>query len=273
MKELLIRSATGLVYGLLLIGSLLIHPFAFLGVYLLITILCTDEFLKVSRYEGAAPLRFPALIIVALAFIINFLRHYGSLSDRALLLIPVLIICLFIIELIRREQKPFLNLAMTLLALIYASIPLILFSELVYSPYTTGYSFQLPVFLLMVIWLNDTGAYLVGRVLGRHKLFERISPKKTWEGLIGGFIIAFIITAVFGTLYTEIPRPDQWIITGIIVVFGTIGDLVESLWKRSLGIKDSGKALPGHGGWLDRLDSIIFATPAVVITVNIINSI
>jgi len=113
----------------------------------------------------------------------------------------------------------------------------------------------------------------VGRLLGRNKLFERISPKKTWEGLLGGLVIAFVVTGIFGKFFTEIPRLHQWVITGIIVIFGTFGDLTESLWKRSIGIKDSGKALPGHGGWLDRLDSILLAVPAVVITINLLNSI
>lgn len=125
----------------------------------------------------------------------------------------------------------------------------------------------------MVIWINDSGAYLSGVLIGKTKLIERISPKKTWEGLIGGFILAFIATAIFGRLFTEIPRIDQWIITAVIVIFGTFGDLVESMWKRSIGVKDSGNALPGHGGWLDRMDSILFAVPSVFITIIILNAI
>jgi len=273
LKELFIRSATGLVFGLFLLGSILLHPLAFLGVYLLVTVLCMNEFLLVSKNEEAKPLRFPILILVALAFTIRFFHHYTSLSTSFLLIPLSFIIFLYIIELFRKEQRPFLNLAMAFLGLIYVGLPMVLLNELVFNPYSAEYSPQLLFFLLMVIWLNDTGAYFVGRLLGRNKLFERISPKKTWEGLLGGLVIAFVVTGIFGKFFTEIPRLHQWVITGIIVIFGTFGDLTESLWKRSIGIKDSGKALPGHGGWLDRLDSILLAVPAVVITINLLNSI
>ncbi len=273
MKEFLIRSITGLIYVLLLVGSLLLHPLAFLGVYLLITLLCMNEFLLLSRKEGLKPLRIPAILLVATTFIISFFRHYAELSSLYFILIPAFILFLYIIELFRKGKNPFLNLAMIFLGLIYIGLPMALLNELVYSPYVNGYSSQLLIFLFMVLWLNDTGAYIIGRVLGRNKLLERISPKKTWEGLAGGLVIAFLVTGFFGRFFTDIPRTDQWVITLIIVFFGTIGDLVESLWKRSLGIKDSGKVLPGHGGWLDRLDSILLAVPAVFITVTILNAI
>ena len=175
-------------------------------------------------------------------------------------------------QLFRKGDKPFLNLAMIFMGFIYIGLPMILINELFYNPYTIGYSAELLIFFFMVIWLNDTGAYLVGSLIGRTKLAERISPKKTWEGLIGGLLFAFLVCGLFGRFFTDIPRFDQWVITGIIVIFGTFGDLLESVWKRSLGIKDSGKILPGHGGWLDRLDSILLAVPAVYITITILNA-
>ncbi len=272
MKELLTRSVTGLVYGLLMVGSLLLHPLAFLLVYLSVTVLSMNEFLTLSRREGLKPLRLPALIMIASAFIIGFFHRYADLSSIYFIILPAMIICLYIIELFRKGDKPFLNLAMIFMGLIYIGLPLTLINELFYNPYTIGYSAELLIFFFMVLWLNDTGAYLVGSLIGRTKLAERISPKKTWEGLIGGLLFAFLVTGLFGRFFIDIPRFDQWVITGIIVIFGTLGDLLESVWKRSLGIKDTGKILPGHGGWLDRLDSILLAVPAVYITITILNA-
>lgn len=273
MKELVIRSITGLLYGLLLVGSLLLHPIAFLVVYLSLAIFSIDEFIKLSRREGISPLRIPAIIFVASAFIIGFFYHYASLSKVFFLILPVQILFIYILELFRKKESPFLNLSMIFLGLIYVGLPMVLLNELIYSPYSVGYSPQLLLFLFLVIWINDTGAYIIGKLTGKHKLIKRVSPKKTWEGFAGGLTVALLATGFLGIYFTDIPRLDQWFLTLIIIIFGTLGDLVESLWKRSLGIKDSGKALPGHGGWLDRLDSILLAVPAVYITIMIINAI
>ncbi len=273
MKELLVRSITGLVYGSLLVGSVFLHPIAFLIVYLALTLLSLNEFLRLNKKKGYKPQQLFTILIAAVIFVFPFLINYHLLPQWILVFLPLLILLLFITELFRKEEKPFSNLSISFTGLIYIAFPMTLMNHLVFNPYSDSYTYQLLIFLLMVIWLNDTGAYLTGLLFGKHKLIERISPKKTWEGLIGGFISAFIVTAIFGNYYNEIPRLDQWIITGIIVVFGTFGDLIESMWKRSIGVKDSGKALPGHGGWLDRLDSILFAVPAVFITVIILNAI
>ncbi len=272
MKELLVRSITGLVYGLILIGSVIIHPIAFLVVYGTISLLCLNEFINLNKQHGLQAHKFATLFLGALIFFLPFAIHYFELAQWVLVFIPLLILILFIIEIFRKTDKPFSNLASSFLGLIYISLPLALLNELVYNPYSGSYTYQLIIFLLMVIWLNDSGAYLTGNLIGRTKLLERISPKKTWEGLIGGFIIAFIVTAIFGRYFSEIPRNHQWVLTAVIVIFGTFGDLVESMWKRSIGVKDSGKALPGHGGWLDRLDSILFSVPAVFITIIILNA-
>jgi phosphatidate cytidylyltransferase len=272
LKELLIRSVTGLVYGLTLIGSVLIHPLVFLIVYLGITILAVNEFTSLSTRKKTKPQRISSIILSALTFLILFLYHYIELVSVSFLIIPFLVLLIFIIELVRNKPRPFANLSMTFLAFLYVGLPLSLFNEMVFSTYSESYSHQLIVFLFMVLWVNDSGAYLVGKAIGRNKLFERISPKKTWEGLIGGLILAYTVTAIFGPYFDIIPRAHQWFIAGSIVIFGTFGDLAESMWKRSIGIKDSGKVLPGHGGWLDRLDSLLFAVPAVYIITIALNN-
>ena len=273
MKELLVRSITGLVYGLLLIGSVIIHPIAFLIVYLAITLLCLNEFIRLNNRDGIWSQKYLTLLLGTSVFVLPFLIYYDQLPQWVLVFLPLLILLLFTSELFRKEEKPFSNLGISFTGIVYIALPMALLNYLVFKAYSASYSHHLLIFLLMVIWLNDSGAYLIGLLIGKHKMFARISPKKTWEGLIGGFITAFLATAIFGNYYTEIPRLDQWIITGSIVVFGTFGDLVESMLKRSIGVKDSGNALPGHGGWLDRLDSILFAAPAVFISVIILNAI
>lgn len=272
MRELLIRSATGLVYGLLLIGSALLHPIAFLIVYLVITVLAVLEFSQLGSINKIQPQILSTILLSAITFLVLFFNRYSGLGLNYLLIIPVLVILALIIEIFRNKNHPIMNLGLTYLGFIYVGVPMALFTRIVYNPYSDTFNPQLLIFLLMVIWLNDTGAYLVGKVIGRNKLFERISPKKTWEGLIGGIVVALIATAVFGPYFDLIPRPHQWIFTAGIVILGTFGDLTESMWKRAIGVKDSGNALPGHGGWLDRLDSLLFAVPAVYIISVILNN-
>jgi phosphatidate cytidylyltransferase len=171
-----------------------------------------------------------------------------------------------IIELFKQNKDPFANVAITLIGVIYVSMPFGLLSYLVfYPPFGDTYnpSFLIAYFLLM--WANDSGAYIVGSLIGKHKLFERISPKKTWEGFIGGAFFT-LLAAWAISLYLHELSLMHWLFVGSITFsFGTFGDLVESQLKRSVGMKDSGKMLPGHGGILDRFDSIIFSAPIVFV--------
>ena len=176
----------------------------------------------------------------------------------------------FIVRLYLKEENPIKSLSLSLTGQIYVALPLGLLSYIAYPPLEPQY-LLMPYNALMVIafftfiWLNDTGAYVVGSLLGKHRLFERISPKKSWEGFIGGVIFTLAAGWVWSTQCSFLSL-SQWIgLSAVVAIFSTWGDLCESLLKRTLKVKDSGQILPGHGGLLDRLDSVLLATPAAVI--------
>ena len=195
----------------------------------------------------------------------------------------VTIIYLLVAELYLKQQDPIQDWAYTMLAQMYIALPFSLLNVLAFNATKDGlvvFNPLLPLSVFVFLWVNDTGAYCVGSLLGRHKLFPRISPGKSWEGSIGGAV--FVLLAAYGIGYLDNMTglgadSPSWLANGmlsipewlglglVVVVFGTWGDLVESLFKRTLGIKDSGNILPGHGGMLDRFDSSLLAIPAAVV--------
>jgi phosphatidate cytidylyltransferase len=193
----------------------------------------------------------------------------GNLDDffRLLSLSFVFLISPFFIELFRNKPNPFQNISLTILGILYVAFPIILLYALVINPNNTSNRNLYPNILLgyyFLIWSNDTFAYLVGISIGKHRLFERISPKKSWEGFIGGIICTQGIAYIISIYFTEL-APIHWYVVALITsVFGTLGDLVESMFKRSMGVKDSGNFLPGHGGILDRFDGVLLSSPFVV---------
>lgn len=185
--------------------------------------------------------------------------------------IPYLVILIYIMirELYLKQNNPIHNWAYSMMSQLYIALPFALLNVLAFHTDITQSSVQynpiIPLSVFIFIWINDTGAYCVGSTCGKHRLFERISPKKSWEGSIGGGVLAILISLVMAHFYPFM-SVFAWIGFALtVVVFGTWGDLVESLFKRQLGIKDSGSILPGHGGWLDRFDSALLAIPAAVI--------
>jgi phosphatidate cytidylyltransferase len=155
------------------------------------------------------------------------------------------------------------------MGIIYVSLP---FSLLNISVFFKGtYSYHVIMGTMLILWACDTGAYFSGKAFGRRKLFQRISPKKTWEGSIGGGILAVTVGILFSYIFTDLPMWKWICISVIIVIAGTYGDLVESLFKRSINIKDSGKSIPGHGGFLDRFDSLLLSAPFIAAFIKILN--
>jgi len=238
------------------------------GLFLVISVLGLWEFYSLLEKANYHPQKYFGI----LSGILFFLSPLAA--NNILFIITSIFVCfvLFFIELFRNKPNPFNNIGFTVLGIIYIIVPFLLLSITSFDITSSDISYApnklLGFFLL--IWANDTFAYLVGIAIGRTKLFERISPKKTWEGTIGGIICTQGIAYIISIYFTELTMIQWMIIALIISVFGTLGDLVESMFKRSLGVKDSGNILPGHGGILDRFDAVLLCSPFVVVYLMLI---
>lgn len=257
------RAITGFFFLIVMIGSLLSGPRVFMGFYLVLALLCLHEFYGLIIKSGIAVNRgtgfINAVAIFALFGLINY--HDEPVYHQLLFLLTLTLAAVFIQELYKISVSPFANIGFTLLGLVFTVIPFTFFHALAYVK--GAYNFHFPLAFLLMLWSNDTGAYLTGRAFGRTKLFERHSPKKTWEGFIGGVLIAVGVAFVTSRYYTDLDW-KHWVSMAIIIgVIGTTGDLIESMFKRSINVKDSGGLLPGHGGVLDRFDGLLFAAPVV----------
>ncbi|MDO4524147.1 MAG: phosphatidate cytidylyltransferase [Bacteroidales bacterium] len=274
MKNLVIRALTGAVLLGVMITAILMPPYLFGVVFFVLMMLCLYEFYGLCyKVEQAKPISRWAMVGGGMLFLSVFLAELY----HAPYLIPLLYVPFFtgtfVVELFRHNGSPILNVAMSLLGHIYVALPfscLCMIESLGASADGAdwqGGSFVLAFFI--AIWVSDTGAYLVGRAIGRHKLYERVSPKKSWEGFWGGFVLATAAGYFFGKYFPNLPEINghqlfdwQWaVFFALICVLGTLGDLVESLFKRYFKVKDSSNMLPGHGGFLDRFDSAIISAP------------
>jgi len=278
VKNIFVRSITGLLFVGAIVGSLLWKPEAFMTVFALLTILTVYEFCGLMRKEKEV--KIPAKLVTLAGFLL-----FIALADLkigripGLLFVPylLLILFLFVRELYIKHDNPIHNWAYILFSQVYVALPFALLNILAFrfneSTQVMEYTPQWPLTIFIFIWLNDTGAYMVGSLMGKHRLFYRISPKKSWEGAIGGGIFALIAAFVLSYYYLEY-NVWQWLGFAVVVVFASIwGDLIESLIKRHLGVKDSGTILPGHGGMMDRLDSALFAIPFGTIYLYLIDQV
>lgn len=216
------------------------------------------EFFRVARAVGAQPLRwYPAAVGVLVVAAVFGIVRFG-ISSRILAAFIPLVIAVFVAELYRKKDTPLSNIAAALAGLVYVALPLALACAMAFP--NGGYAPWFILSLVVVIVTNDIFAYAVGVTFGRHRLFERISPKKSWEGFFGGVVFSVAAAVFCGWLLGQ--NLIVWGGAGLVAAGGAVlGDLVESLFKRSASVKDSGTALPGHGGLLDRMDSILFAFP------------
>jgi phosphatidate cytidylyltransferase len=263
LKELQKRTIWGVLFVAILLGAILLGQFTFAPVFLIISVFSLKEFFDITKKVNIKPQYFTGILFGATLFIVSYLNASGVVSAKFLLLLLPLSAMIFIRELYRKKENPLQNIAITFLGVIYISTPFALMNFIVF-PETNGYNPTLLLSLFIFIWVNDSGAYIAGTTFGKHRLFERISPKKSWEGFIGGLLSAVIAAYILSiTLASDYPFAFMAILAVIIVTTGTLGDLAESMFKRNLGIKDSGNIIPGHGGLLDRFDSIILATPIV----------
>lgn len=270
------RTITGIIFVAVLVGGILGGPVSFSILFALITALTIREFgTIVSKQDGVQINK--SICMLAGVFLFFGFAYIGIAPRQNEILIPYLflIIYLMIAELYLKRKNPLHNIAYTMMSQMYIALPFAALNILAFHTSLTGsaseYNPILPLSIFVFTWINDTGAYCTGVLFGKHRLFERISPKKSWEGSIGGGVFSTIAAVIMAHFFPFMPL-GVWIGLGLtVVVFGTWGDLTESLLKRTLGIKDSGNILPGHGGMLDRFDSTLMAVPASVIYLYVIS--
>lgn len=261
MNNFFKRALTAGAFVAVLLSCTYYNQISFSVLFFFITILGVWEFYTLSQKIAITPQKVWGTIVAAILFITNALVAMQYFDFKILAINIPLIFSIFIVELYTNKINPFTNIGYTLLGIFYVAIPFSLLNYLVI--YTGSYNYEILFGFFLILWSNDTGAYLAGSAFGKRKLFERVSPGKSWEGSIGGAIASYIVTFIISGWYTSISIIDWMVIAAILVVIGTLGDLVESLYKRSKNVKDSGTLLPGHGGILDRFDSLIMATPFV----------
>jgi len=260
-------------------GGFWLHPVSFFLTGLILLIGTQYEYYLMIRNTGVKPQMIPGIITGTTAYVVATLIASEVIPKNSFLVLIPMMLIIMIVELYRKQEKPFDSLAHTLFSVLYTAIPFSMFPFLAFL--RTGLNSILPheniefspgiiIGFFLLLWANDTGAYLSGMSLGKHKLMERISPKKTWEGFFGGMIAAALV-AWFLSGWLGVVDKMHWVIIALIIsIAGTYGDLVESMLKRSMGVKDSGTIMPGHGGFLDRFDSAIISFPLVYLFISLL---
>jgi phosphatidate cytidylyltransferase len=265
LTEFLKRTISGLIFVVTITGALVIGHVAFFIVFLGLMVATQYEFYKMTFKTHLRPQILLGLFIGIALFSWSFLYSLGKVEQITIFGFIPLLGGIFVVELYRNQHKPIQNIAVTLLGIIYIAVPLSLVNFIVINGSSTriSYSPNILLGLLFLIWSNDTGAYLLGVSMGKHKLFPRISPKKTWEGFVGGLLLTMIVSWVDAIIFPEVNLKHWFVIGFTTAIIGTFGDLVESMFKRSIGVKDSGKFLPSHGGFLDRFDAFLLVIPFI----------
>ena len=265
------RAVTGVLFVIVLVGCILYSPLSFGILFTIINALSVHEFAQLVSKSSEVSIN-KTITALRGAYLFLGLKSFctqQSVGGRVFLPCLGLLLYMMITELYLKKKNPTGNWAYSMLSQLYVALPFALLNVLAFqnSPETSSVTYNpiLPLSIFVFIWLSDTGAYCVGSLIGKHRLFERISPKKSWEGSIGGGIFSIASSLGFAHFFPFMPG-WQWVgLAIVVVIFGTWGDLTESLMKRQLGIKDSGNILPGHGGMLDRFDSALMAIPAAVV--------
>ena len=265
------RAVTGVLFVIVLVGCILYSPLSFGILFTIISVLSVHEFAQLVSKSSEVRINKTITALGGAYLFLALMSFCTQQSVGARVFLPYLGLLLYmmITELYLKKKNPTGNWAYSMLSQLYVALPFALLNVLAFqnSPETGSVTYNpiLPLSIFVFIWLSDTGAYCVGSLIGKHRLFERISPKKSWEGSIGGGIFSIASSLGFAHFFPFMPG-WQWVgLAIVVVIFGTWGDLTESLMKRQLGIKDSGNILPGHGGMLDRFDSALMAIPAAVV--------
>ena len=264
------RTITGVVFVIMIIGSVIISQWVFASLFFLIAIGGLFEFLRISRALGGKVSK--TVLLPSAVFIYALITSvtFGYLSSDALIYGLLTFPLIAIFELFRDNDRPLSNVSHAIAGLLWIVVPLALLNGF-FNPnpeVAWSHSGALLGFFL-ILWIYDSGAYIAGSMFGRHKMMERISPKKSWEGFAGGAVLGFLTAFLISASFTEFSLGQWLIIASMIIIFGTLGDFIESMLKRSAGIKDSGNILPGHGGILDRFDAVFVAAPVIFLLIRL----
>lgn len=266
MSNLTKRAIFGAVYVVIMLGGTIIHPIVFAILFAAILFFTQFEFYNVVEKGGYKPSKWVSSVSGLLLFSISYGISIGYLKyEFAFAFIPIALF-LLIFEIFSSRENTIGNSGLNLLGFAYIAAPFGLMNFIIHPSFNGFHTIFYPWILIgvfFIIWMNDSGAYLVGSALGKHKMCPKISPAKSWEGLIGGAVAGVIMGIINSILFQEISMTNWIAIALLTIAFGTLGDLFQSKIKREIGIKDSGNILPGHGGFLDRLDSLLFAIPAI----------
>ncbi len=270
MKNVILRSLSGIIYMCVIIGAIFAGSWWFLFLIALLAVTGLAEFRRMQQqntYTVGLLDVLGAITIVSTMYAASVLENMQSGDMLTMLLGPfaVYLAARFIAELYLRNDNPFLSIATSAAVMMYVVVPLAMMSPL----YFIVGNKILVLCIFIMIWINDTGAFVCGSLLGRHHLFPRISPKKTWEGFVGGMLFtvgaAIVMQTCFEGSLGNISISSAALLGAVVSVAATLGDLVESMLKRTAGVKDSGHIIPGHGGILDRIDSLLLVVPATLI--------
>jgi len=280
VKTFYTRATTALVFVALLLGCVWYSYYSFVAFFAVVGFIGLYEFYKISEKLNSRPHKVVGYILFILAMGLHLvftykmkLHHenydgYNEYDDEIFYSYSTMIMIFFlltpfvllIIELFRSKHN-FSNIAYTLISIAYVVLPIVLLVLLCHR--RNIFDPNKVLGMIFFVWINDTGAYFVGSFFGKHKLYEKISPNKTWEGTLGGIAFCIGLSFVVAQIFPQLAQIHWLAISIIVAVFGNLGDLVESMLKRQAGVKDSGTLMPGHGGVLDRFDSLFFATPFV----------
>jgi phosphatidate cytidylyltransferase len=257
------RVITAVIGATIIVAGSYYSEWLYFAIFGLILVYSQMEFYKLSGLDGMLPLKSFGTFLGILIFSLTFFIEIGHLGDEFYFLIFPLVSMVFFIKLYRKsDKKPFTGVAFTFLGVFYVAVPFALLNVAAFSVDET-FHYEIIIGSLLILWASDSGAYFAGTRFGKTKLFERISPKKSWEGFLGGAASAYLVAYILSQYFNALEQWQWLVIATIIVIAGTYGDLIESLFKRSIEIKDSGKGLPGHGGFMDRFDGLLLSAPFI----------
>jgi phosphatidate cytidylyltransferase len=265
VNKLLKRSITGVVYVVLMIGGVSFHPLIFAIVFGALLFFTQKEFYRLMKKESVSCPGSGGLILGVMLFAICFGTAYGLLPRNSFLIFVPALIFIFLFDIFKKNYSVIQDSAITLMGFIYIAVPFSLMNFIVFPGYPEKHLFypRTLIGIFFITWIYDTFAFLSGSLFGKHKIHDRISPQKTWEGLITGTVFAMVMAVLNAVIFNS-ETISEWLIIAIFcVIAGTLGDFFESKIKREINVKDSGNILPGHGGLLDRLDSLLFIIPAI----------